>query len=421
MRSVLLLKLFSFRNKFVYTQSGKELQSCVHHITLAWCDMYKYGRIFKIGAWCLLSLLLIVCLRRIGFDARYVQKKLETRRAKTGECPMRRSCRLRSKNNSIDSIEERVSFTSRVSADSQERIVRHGVLVRRPHARAVIVICHGFMCNKDDVRFLRGVIFNDYTTFSFDFRAHGECTAGQACTFGFGEKYDVIGAVEFIRSQPDLRNKPLIVYGFSMGAVSALLAQAERPDLFGAAIFDCPFDSTDDLLDRLIDKVKFSVAGYEFGLPGRSLWQRYAYNSYVQEILKRTFKTASALDGTIINTFVVPINTVAAARSITIPSFFIVCKKDEKAPLIAVKKVYDAVKGYKRLWVTNGRFHFDSFFFNPEKYAYKVVNFIEHFLDGALSTSVLAKISIDSETILTNTTTHEIPEALSKAQGACCV
>lgn len=281
-------------------------------------------------------------------------------------------------------VEERVEFAVQYSKNSKQRIVRKGILIRKPKSRAVILICHGFMCDKDDVRFLR-TLFKDYTTLSFDFRAHGECIAGQYCTLGSREMYDVIGAVDFIKSQPGLKDLPLIVYGFSMGAVSSIMAQAEMGNLFDAAIWDCPFDSTDKIIERSIERLKINVSGYEFNLPGRSILKKYAYNAYVQEILKAALKTVAKMDATAINTSIEPVDTVNAAKNISIPTLFITCKNDTKAPVEAVSAVYENVTGYKRLWLTHGRYHFDSYFYNPEKYRYRVKTFISQFLDGKLA------------------------------------
>jgi len=337
---------------------------------------------------------IIVGLRRIGRDAHRLKMRQDVVRHATGESLMKRSYRLR-KRDLDDTIEEKISFTARLNEEGSERIERKGLLVRRPHARAVVLICHGFMCNKDDVRFLRGTLFPRYTTLSFDFRAHGECIGGQTCTFGMLEKADVIGAVEFIRSQPDLRNKPLIVYGFSMGAVASILAQSERENLFDAAIWDCPFDSTDNVIRRLLDNLNISIAGYEFGLPGKFIFQKYAYNGYVQDMLKKALKTIANLDSFAVNTMMMPVNTVEAAQVITIPAFFIVCKRDNKAPVNAVMDVYSSTQGIKRLWVTNGRYHFDSFFYNPERYTYQVNQFIESVLSGEIEEEDSEIIMVD--------------------------
>lgn len=346
----------------------------------------------KIALACVGSVVAIatfLVLRQIGSDASKVASGETVKTFLSQQIPEPHRI-LVSKHHPLDPQEERVSFTSQISKCSHQRIERRGMLVRRPGARAVILLCHGFMCNKEDVRFLR-LLFDKYTTFAFDFRAHGELTHGQICTFGSLEMFDVIGAVEFIKSQPDLKDLPLIVYGFSMGAVSSIRAQAHAK-LFDAAIWDCPFDSTDKLIERSIDRLKLNVAGYEFALPGRNILKRYAYNSYVQDVLKAALKTVAKMDASSINTCMEPINTVASAEKVSIPAFFITCRNDGKAPIEAVTEVYNAAKGYKRFWITNGRHHFDSFFYNPERYARYINEFVDEFLNNSYKHKEKSKI-----------------------------
>jgi pimeloyl-ACP methyl ester carboxylesterase len=352
----------------------------------------------RVLIWVMAAIFLYFVFEKIGRDAQRTQRQHERIRILAGPSQVHQLYRLRHRMLQ-DTIEERVRFSARLSHETLDRIERQGILVRRKQSPVVILICHGFTCSKDDVRFLRGSLFSDYTTMSFDFRAHGECcTSEHVATFGAQEKYDVIGAVEFIRSQPDLAHKPLIVFGFSMGAVAAILAQAERKDLFAGAILDCPFESTDKLIERLINTLNFSIAGYEFGLPGKSLLKRYAYNPYVQEVIRKALSmrtSPSDSSRSNIKTLMVPIDTVQAAQSLSIPTLFIVCKKDKKAPVSAVYDVYRVSPGFKRLWITNGRDHFDSFFHNPERYGYMIFNFIETILEGRLCRLCKEEVVID--------------------------
>lgn len=65
-------------------------------------------------------------------------------------------------------------------------------------------------------------------------------------------------------------------------------------------------------------------------------------------------------------------------RDVHIPVLFIGCWNDDRAPYSAVKCIYDnAASVDKELWMTNGRRHFDSFFYNPDAYARKIDQFIE--------------------------------------------
>ncbi len=291
---------------------------------------------------------------------------------------------------------EHIIFSVPEERGSEKLILRKGILVTRPNARATIVICHGFMCNKNDVGFLRS-IFYEYNVMVFDFRAHGENIENQCSTFGVNEVLDLEGAVSYIKSKPELAQVPLIAYGFSMGAVTAILAQAEHPDMFSALILDCPFDSTEMVIHRLIERLTFSVGGYNYGLPGRSLLKKYAYNQSVQAMIKMALRAVAHIGTHDIKTCILPSNTVQEIKKVTVPCLFITCKNDDKAPIEAVRAIYANKPGFKRLWLTNGRLHFDSFFYNPEKYIHKTRSFIKNFLDNQLKNKSQSKIVEDTD------------------------
>lgn len=312
----------------------------------------------------------------------------------------------------LNGTRERITFTVPESCGSTNTITRHGVLVTRKGARATMLIVHGFMCDKHDVDFVSLMLgeyvfqpkngeegpgeVHRYNTFTIDLRAHGENKKGQCCTFGRDEALDVLAAAQYIKNRPDLNQIPLGVYGFSMGAVSSILAQAQEP-IFDFGISDCPFDSTTNLIGRGLEHLKITLWGYEFPVPGRSLLHRYAYNTYVQSFLKFILKTVSKMDSGQVATCIVPVNTVEKAKELRNPWFFITCKKDEKAPVEAVTAVYNQAQGFKRLLITDGRHHFDSLFYNPARYQYKVHSFMRKVLNGAYKNKVTQKTEVDND------------------------
>jgi uncharacterized protein len=281
-------------------------------------------------------------------------------------------------------IIERVMLYPKLVAKSEKRIVRSGVLYRYDDAVATVLICHGFMCNKIDAGMLRTIFpRGKFNYLVFDFRAHGDLCEGQCCTLGKDEKYDVMAAARFLREHAALKDKPLFVYGFSMGAVAAIEAQAKDGKLFDAMILDCPFESAENLLRRSLDTIKCSFLGYEFSLPGRGLLQRYAFHPYVQSFLKILLKAVAHLDPKKIDLQAFPITPVESVKKITVPCFYILCKRDEKVSIDAMKSLFqNTASQYKLLWITDGRGHFDSYFFNPEKYSDLVRQFVVQFLTG---------------------------------------
>lgn len=273
-------------------------------------------------------------------------------------------------------IVEHVELYPKEHAQSEQTITRNGMLVRYPQAKATVLVCHGFMCDRFDVGLLRQIFNKDYNIMTFDFRAHGENRAGQFCTFGRDESQDVITAARFLRNHSELQDKPLFVYGFSMGAAASIEAQSQV-DLFDAMVLDCPFDSTENVIKRGLDNMKITLWGYEFGIPGRSYLEQYAFHPYVQSLVKMALKTVANFDPQDIQITLHPCSPVESIKKVSVPCFFIHCKNDEKVPLEAVKNVFEGAQGPKKLWVTNGRRHFDSFFYNPEKYAQEVKSFLQ--------------------------------------------
>lgn len=294
-----------------------------------------------------------------------------------------------------DATIEPVVFYTQKSAETTDSIVRHGVLKVIKNAPATVLICHGYQCDKNDIAFLRSM-FTNFNVMTFDFRAHGEKIDDQYCTFGRDEALDVIGAVHYLRTRSEVIGKPIIAYGFSMGAVSAIEAQS-RGKLFDAMVLDCPFDSTDSIIKRALESFKVNLFGYEVEMPGREWMQKYAYTPFVQTMLKVAFKAVAKLDGVSINTYMYQTSPVDSIEKVNVPCYFIACKNDEKVPVEAVTSVYAGAKGFKRLWITNGRRHFDSLFYNPEKYFYKVNKFVTKVVDGALNKSVMEKITQDPD------------------------
>ena len=276
---------------------------------------------------------------------------------------------------------ERVDIVSKENESSDKTITRKGILVRHPNAQANIVISHGFMCDKFDVGFLRSIFpKGKYNFLTYDFRAHGENAKGQLCTFGKDEAFDVQAAAHYFKNHPELGKLPTLAYGFSMGAVATIEAQAKDPSLFQALILDCPFDSTENIVKKSLQGLKISLFGYEVGLPGRTYLEKYAFHPYVQLFIKFLLKTVAFLDAKNIQTFMYRFSPAESIKKITAPCLFIHCKHDQRVSVDAIKSIFKGAQGPKKLWVTNGRGHYDSIFFNPEKYANRISNFYENIL-----------------------------------------
>ncbi len=292
---------------------------------------------------------------------------------------------------------EQVMLYPKKSAQSKERIMRRGVLVKRKNAKGTVLINHGFMCDRKDSAFLR-TLFPEYNCMTFDMRAHGDFIEGQYSTLGGDEALDVEAAAQFLRKHPDLQNKPLFAYGFSMGAVASIEAQSKNSSLFDAMILDCPFDKSETVIKRGLEHMKVSFFGYKFNIPGRSLLQRYAFHPYIQSFVKLVLKTVANMGTRNIKTKAYPVFPAESIKKISVPCLFIHCKNDEKVSVAAIKKVFNnAGSSYKKLWITNGRYHYDSIFYNPERYSRYINRFTNAFLSNEIHNIVNKEVVEDQD------------------------
>jgi uncharacterized protein len=272
-------------------------------------------------------------------------------------------------------------YLSEGKAEKKYQIMRKGQFAHYNTAEANVIICHGFSCNHHDVSVLRYIFAGKYNVLNFDFRAHGDfidrLDPQQYCTFGKNEVLDLSAAIDFIRQYPDkiVAEKPIFLYGFSMGAAVAIetAARAEYLDCIKGLVLDCPFDSSYNVVKRGLRKVHFDMLGYQISLPGVNWLKQYAFHPFVQSIIKPLLKFVAHFDTQNIETDLQPISPVKTITTVDIPMLFIHCKNDEKIPLDAVMKLYNKAPGVKRFWVTEGQKHFGSFFNGPERY-HAVVN-----------------------------------------------
>jgi pimeloyl-ACP methyl ester carboxylesterase len=102
------------------------------------------------------------------------------------------------------------------------------VPVDDPKGTAVLV--HGL--NRSRIEMVRKTPFlhaHGWNALLFDLRHHG-ASGGETTTFGYREKDDVRAAIGYARSRS---TAPVVAWGVSLGAASAMLATAEDPTVAG--------------------------------------------------------------------------------------------------------------------------------------------------------------------------------------------
>ena len=94
---------------------------------------------------------------------------------------------------------------------------------------------------------------NGYSVLLFDFRYRGQ-SEGNAQTLGAKEAWDIESAVDYLKARPGVDPERIGVQGNSLGAVAAILAAAERPEIKGV-IADVPFKTLSSVIDHSFRKL----------------------------------------------------------------------------------------------------------------------------------------------------------------------
>jgi pimeloyl-ACP methyl ester carboxylesterase len=129
-----------------------------------------------------------------------------------------------------------------VAFESEDGITVAGYLIRRQHATANVVLCHGYRSTKE---LMYGYLdlFPEWNILLFDFRAHGH-TNGSITSLGYHEYKDVVSAAHFMKNiaKKDKTNHlPTFILGISMGGAATLKALETNPGLCDAAVIDSTY------------------------------------------------------------------------------------------------------------------------------------------------------------------------------------
>jgi fermentation-respiration switch protein FrsA (DUF1100 family) len=171
----------------------------------------------------------------------------------------------------------------RVTFQATDGVELAGWFVPNPTSRATIICSHGLGANGastwDTVRFLHDAGFN---LFLFDHRGHGQ-SGGQVTTMGPLEVLDFLGAVDYVRSRPEVDPERIGAYGCSMGAGVVIGAAVESPHI-QAVVADSVFADLGDVVRRIGTVwVRRSDLSFSWGQPmlwAAWLWTGQDLNSY---------------------------------------------------------------------------------------------------------------------------------------------
>jgi uncharacterized protein len=99
-----------------------------------------------------------------------------------------------------------------------------------------VILVHGLGGSAGAMIYHAGVLMKrGYSSLSIDLRAHGS-SQGNTCTYGIVEANDVLGAVDYLRSRPDVDVCRIGALGISLGAQAVLRAALLSAEIKGVVL-----------------------------------------------------------------------------------------------------------------------------------------------------------------------------------------
>lgn len=247
---------------------------------------------------------------------------------------------------------EDVSFPS-----MNEDITLRGWFITSPDSEKVIIMVHGNGRNRFDptigtLDIASQLVAHGYNVLMFDLRGYGE-SDGSLISGGYYEKEDLEGATTYIKERGF---DSIGVLGFSLGAVTSILAAAEDEDI-DAVVSDSSYADLTDIM------------GPEFS-------KRTKAPQFLLKPILFMIKIMYGVDFAAIK----PVEYVdeIAPR----PIFFIHGSEDETIPSEHASRLLQASQNStNRLWIVPGAGHVKSYITYPEEYISRVAAFFDAALE----------------------------------------
>lgn len=246
-----------------------------------------------------------------------------------------------------------LAFEDIVFPDKDGELILKGWFLTGNSNEQVIIMVHGNGGNRDDptigtLDIAKALVGHGYNVLMFDLRGCGE-SEGDMVSGGYHEKKDVLGAVEYVKKR-GFNN--IGVMGFSLGAVSTLLAAAETEDI-DAIVSDSSYADLNDIM------------GPEFS-------KRTKAPQFLLKPMLFMIKVIFGVDFSAIR----PIDCVPEITPG--PIFFIHGEEDDTIPVEHVDRLYQAAENpLNRLWIVPDTNHVRAYITHPEEYISRITDFFD--------------------------------------------
>lgn len=220
-----------------------------------------------------------------------------------------------------------------------------------------IIICHGLGSNKSDfIDLAQYLVHHGYHAFLFDLRAHGE-SEGSRCSLGLYEQRDLTGAIDYLITREDINPDKIGVFGFSLGGAIALM-QAAHDQRITAVVADSTFASLKEQVAHTLST--FYHIPSCLIMPSASLLYRIYFRGSMNQV--------SPLKS---------VNKISPRAIMLIGG-----EQDTQIPPSSIKKLFEAAKEPKLLWLVPEAHHGETLSIDQKQYRERIVTFFDQYLKG---------------------------------------
>jgi fermentation-respiration switch protein FrsA (DUF1100 family) len=247
-----------------------------------------------------------------------------------------------------------------VTFESRDGLILNGYFYPNLAAREALIMCHGFHGAAHDIHDAAlDVQAAGYNALTFDFRGCG-ASGGKHTSVGFWEVQDILGAVDYIKTRPEVDPERIAVYGYSMGGATAIMA-AERCSDIKAIVTDCAFASLDTVL----------------GMSFRHFYRlpRFPFLRTAVWWSRRFAKT--------VNKKIDPVESLQqmTREGRSLPHLVIHGGQDQVIPVSEACILYEAAPGPKELWVIPYAGHVAGQYYDRAEYISRIDAFVRPYLN----------------------------------------
>ena len=197
------------------------------------------------------------------------------------------------------------------------------------------------------------LVAEGYNLLLFDLRGHGQ-SGGDQISGGYFERWDVLGAYDYLVEEKGAASGKVGLLGYSMGGVTSILAAVEEPGI-AAIVADSPFAAATDLIvQEAARKTPFPGWLIPAFVPATSLMAKAAYGIDIGAL-----------------------NAEKAVMQLDYPLLIIHGEEDKRVPIDHGERVAAAAPEGTTFWSTDAPGHVESFAEYPDEYFQRVDKYFD--------------------------------------------